>query len=95
VRLCLRRVCLCLRRRRTVGDREPAMAGVHMIALERLVDLKLASGTGGFRRLRDLAEVQDLIIRLDLSESSGDALGPSLPHIGSCGKQHRRENYDD
>jgi hypothetical protein len=52
--------------------------GIHVITLERLIELKLSSGTSAAHRLRDLADVQDLIIQLDLSESFGDALDPSV-----------------
>jgi hypothetical protein len=52
--------------------------GIHVITLERLIELKLASGTSAAHRLRDLADVQDLIIQLDLSECFGDALDPSV-----------------
>lgn len=40
--------------------------GVRFIALEKLIELKLASGLTAPHRLRDLADVQDLILALDL-----------------------------
>jgi Uncharacterised nucleotidyltransferase len=40
--------------------------GYRVIALEKLIELKLASGMTAPHRLRDLADVQDLISMLDL-----------------------------
>lgn len=48
--------------------------GIHVVALERLIELKLASGTSAPHRLRDLADVQDLILRLDLPAELADTL---------------------
>jgi hypothetical protein len=39
---------------------------VRFITLEKLVELKLVSGLSASHRLRDLVDVQDLIIALDL-----------------------------
>ena len=52
--------------------------GIRVVTLERLIELKLASGTSAAHRLRDLADVQDLIIRLELSLSVADRLDPSV-----------------
>lgn len=52
--------------------------GVQVIALDRLIELKLASGLSAPHRLRDLADVQDLIVRLELPLSLEDALDPSV-----------------
>lgn len=52
--------------------------GLHVIALERLIELKLASGTTAPHRLRDLADVQDLIARLALPLELADRLDPSV-----------------
>lgn len=52
--------------------------GVRVVTLETLIELKLASGTTAPHRLRDLADVQDLIVRLGLPLSLGDALDASL-----------------
>ncbi|HSJ53311.1 MAG TPA: hypothetical protein VLC52_06140, partial [Anaerolineae bacterium] len=54
------------------------VAGVRVVTLETLIELKLASGTTAPHRLRDLADVQDLIVRLTLPLSLGDALDPSV-----------------
>ncbi len=50
--------------------------GIRVITLDRLIELKLASGMTAPHRLRDLADVQDLIARLDLPESLAGRLDP-------------------
>ena len=50
----------------------------HFIRLEPLLELKLASGTTAAHRLRDLADVQDLIVALDLARGVADRLHPSV-----------------
>jgi hypothetical protein len=40
--------------------------GIRVVTLEKLIELKLASGMSAAHRLRDLADVQDLIARLSL-----------------------------
>jgi hypothetical protein len=62
---------------------DPAMAGIEIegirvVTLEKLIELKLASGISAPHRLRDLADVQDLIIRLDLALELADRLDPSV-----------------
>ena len=52
--------------------------GIRVVSLEKLIELKLASGMSAPHRLRDLADVQDLITRLDLSLSLADSLDPSV-----------------
>ena len=52
--------------------------GIRVVTLETLIELKLASGTSAPHRLRDLADVQDLIVRLELPLSWGDRLDPSV-----------------
>jgi hypothetical protein len=52
--------------------------GVRVIALDRLIELKLASGLSAPHRLRDLADVQDLIVRLDLPLSLAETLDASV-----------------
>jgi hypothetical protein len=52
--------------------------GVRVVALEKLIELKLASGMSAPHRLRDLADVQDLIARLGLPPSLADRLDPSV-----------------
>ena len=48
------------------------------MVLERLIELKLASGMTAPHRLRDLADVQDLIMRLELPADLGNTLDPSV-----------------
>ena len=50
--------------------------GVCVVALEKLIELKLASGTSAPHRLRDLADVQDLIARLELTSELADRMDP-------------------
>ena len=52
--------------------------GIRVVTLETLIELKLASGTSAGHRLRDLADVQDLIVRLDLPLSLAESLDPSV-----------------
>jgi hypothetical protein len=52
--------------------------GVRVVALEKLIELKLASGMSAPHRLRDLADVQDLITRLSLPLALADRLDPSV-----------------
>jgi hypothetical protein len=57
-----------------------AVAGdeFRVVRLETLFDLKLASGMSAPHRLRDLADVQDLIVRADLPLDLADRLNPSV-----------------
>lgn len=48
--------------------------GIHVVTLEKLIELKLASGMTAPHRLRDLADVQDLIARLKLPLALADQL---------------------
>jgi hypothetical protein len=52
--------------------------GYHVITLEKLIELKLASGMTAPHRLRDLADVQDLIALLDLPLELGEQLDDSV-----------------
>src|SRR5215212_9657292 len=54
-----------------VGFPDPATAsvdidGIRVISIEKLVEIKLASGLTNLQRMRDLADVRDLIAHLDL-----------------------------
>lgn len=51
---------------------------VSVINLEKLIELKLASGLSAGNRLRDLADVQDLIMALSLPLELADSLDPSV-----------------
>ncbi len=52
--------------------------GIRVVALAKLMELKLASGISAPHRLRDLADVQDLIIRLELPLALADRLDASV-----------------
>jgi hypothetical protein len=52
--------------------------GIRVVTLEKLIELKLASGMSASHRLRDLADVQDLIVRLRLPLTLADQLDPSV-----------------
>jgi hypothetical protein len=52
--------------------------GLRVVSLERLVELKLASGMTAPHRLRDLADVQDLIRALRLPSDFAEALDASV-----------------
>lgn len=53
-------------------------AGVRVVKLPKLIELKLASGLSAGHRLRDLADVQDLIVALDLPLDLADAFDDSV-----------------
>jgi len=53
------------------------IAGLSVIRLEKLIDLKLTSGLRP-ERIRDLADVQDLIKALSLPRSLGEQIDPSV-----------------
>lgn len=52
--------------------------GVKTVELPKLIELKLASGMSGLGRLRDLADVQELIRVRHLDESMAARLDPSV-----------------
>jgi hypothetical protein len=52
--------------------------GLRVLTPEALVELKLASGMSARHRLRDLADVQDLIVALKLPLEFGERLDPSV-----------------
>lgn len=52
--------------------------GIRVVALPRLIELKLASGLSAGHRLRDLADVQDLIVALELPLELANALDDSV-----------------
>jgi len=62
----------------------PAQASIELdgksvITLPKLIELKLASGLSApHRRLRDLADVQDLITALNIPRSLADSIDPSV-----------------
>ncbi len=52
--------------------------GTRVITLEKLIELKLASGMTAPHRLRDLADVQDVIVALNLPEELAARLDASV-----------------
>jgi hypothetical protein len=54
------------------------MAGIRYLGLPALINLKLASGLSAPHRMKDLADVQELIRALKLPESFADQLDPSV-----------------
>ncbi|HJQ38462.1 MAG TPA: hypothetical protein VKB93_15090 [Thermoanaerobaculia bacterium] len=68
---------------KAVGFPDPANAavtidGVQVITLEKLIELKLASGLTNPLRARDLGDVHDLIDRLNLPLELAEKLDPSV-----------------
>src|SRR5260370_6572080 len=52
--------------------------GYRVITLPKLIEMKLVSGLSAPHRLRDLADVQDLIVVLSLPRGLADSLDPSV-----------------
>jgi hypothetical protein len=52
--------------------------GIRCLGLEKIIELKLASGMSNPGRLRDLADVQELIRHLRLGIETADRLDPSV-----------------
>ena len=52
--------------------------GIHLLRIERLIELKLASGLSAAHRIRDLGDVQELIRVLRLPREIADSLDPSV-----------------
>jgi len=59
-------------------DASVEVEGVRVVTLEKLIELKLASGMSAPHRLRDLADVQDLIGVLGLPAEFADELDESV-----------------
>lgn len=59
-------------------DARFAREGIWLITLEKLIELKLASGLSASHRLKDLSDVQDLILRLNLPQDFENNLDPSV-----------------
>jgi hypothetical protein len=60
------------------ADAAEERAGIQVIAVEKLIELKLASGMTAPHRLRDLADVQDLIVAQKLERDLSDHLHESV-----------------
>jgi hypothetical protein len=52
--------------------------GLWLVTLEKLIEFKLASGLSASHRLRDIADVQELILRLKLPLDFGEQLDKSV-----------------
>jgi len=55
--------------------------GIQTITLEKLVELKLASGTSGPGRLRDIADVQEMIRVLELDAAFAEQIHPAVRSV--------------
>jgi hypothetical protein len=55
--------------------------GIRTVTLEKLIELKIASGTTGLARRKDLADVQELIRVLALEAALADSLDPSVRDV--------------
>ena len=61
------------------GSPDPVKrAGHHVLPLPKLIDLKLASGLAAADRIKDLADVQELIKALELPRDLGEELDSSV-----------------
>ena len=60
------------------GERFTRIDGIKTVTLAALIELKLASGMTGLARLKDLADVQELIRTLGLEANTADALDASV-----------------
>ena len=86
----------------TAPETTVEILGVRTVTLEKLIELKLASGTSAPHRLRDLADVQDLIVRQDLPLTLVARLDPSVQAAyrdlwekAHAGSRQVRENDSD
>ena len=84
------------------GEFSVVIEGVRTITLEKLVELKLASGMTGLGRRKDLADVQELIRVRDLPASFAERLAPSvramfneLHHEIEMGRLQEREQEQE
>lgn len=60
------------------SERYVVIDGVKTVDLTTLIELKLASGMSGLARLKDLADVQELIRVKELDEAIAERLDPSV-----------------
>ncbi len=70
-------------RPKAIAFPDPAAVSVErgsfrVVSLEKLIELKLASGMSASHRRRDLADVQDLILAMALPADFVDSLDPSV-----------------
>ncbi len=60
------------------GNARVEIDGLWVLTLEKLIELKLASGLSAAHRLKDLSDVQELIGKLGLLKEFGEKLDPSV-----------------
>ena len=60
------------------GNARVEIDGLWVLTLEKLIELKLASGLSAAHRLKDLSDVQELISKLGLPEGVGEKLDASV-----------------
>jgi predicted nucleotidyltransferase len=58
------------------GENQTEIDGVKFLSLEKLIELKLASGMTAAHRLKDLADVQELIKIKDLNADYAEKMNP-------------------
>ncbi len=73
-------------KRKPVAFPDPTVAsierdGLQVVGLEKLIELKLASGISAPHRMRDLADAQDLIAALNLPDDFANRFDPSVRAI--------------
>ena len=56
------------------------IGGIQIVTLEKLIELKLASGMTAPHRLKDLADVQELIKFRNLQKDFAERLDPYVRH---------------
>ncbi len=69
---------------------------VALLPLEKLIELELASGISAPHRLKDLADVLELVRALGLPRSLGDTLDPSVRQVrrALAGRANRRSGVE-
>ncbi len=63
------------------GSVSTELDGIQMLNLESLIELKLASGLSGLGRRKDLADVQEVIKMLSLTEAMAERLNPYVQEV--------------
>jgi hypothetical protein len=77
------------------GDVAVDIEGLWVIGLEKLIELKLASGLSASHRLKDLADVQELILQLhlplEISNRLDDSVRPEYERLWNAAQQAPEE----
>ena len=72
---------------------------IRFVSLDKLIELKLASGSSAPHRLRDLSDVQDLILALDLpldfKEKLDNSVQAEYRRLWEAAQSGRRESQPD